>query len=264
MLSEYPEWARYGGVELKRRYGRNLGVGLVVSLTIHGAIIALLFLADTSIDSGQRATRLTDLRAPRADTLHSIPIILARHEGGGGSPNVKAPPGPAVKGHPQAVPEKGPHRVDPKRSVRVVVPPRPRPVDKEKPPGEVARSDSGRHDAPIAGTSGDRPDGRGTTPAGGSGGAGVGYASGIGSRGWAARPRANYPRGSNLEGTVVLRFTVMPNGDIVNVSAVKRADPALVNAAVSALRRARFRPLPMESPQVAVTGTIPFHFRLDN
>lgn len=56
----------------------------------------------------------------------------------------------------------------------------------------------------------------------------------------------------------------MPNGDIVNISAVKRADPALVNSAIAALRRSRFRALPDDAPQVSVSGTIPVYFKLEN
>ncbi len=263
MLSDYPEWARYGAVELKRLYSRNLGRGMAISLALHGAIIAILLLNNGPDDRERTRDHLGVLPTPRGDTLRSIPILLSIKDGGGGSPTVKAPPGPAVKGHPQAVPEKGARRDDPSRSTRVKAPTKVNPVDREKPSTSVVSSDSGRRDAPVAGTAGDRPDGRGTAPAGGSGGAGVGYANGVGARGWASRPRANYPDGSNVEGTVVLRFTVMPNGDIVNISVVKRANQALVNAALASLRRARFRSLPEGAPQEPASGTIPFYFKLE-
>src|SRR5690606_19493802 len=102
----------------------------------------------------------------------------------------------------------------------------------------------------------------GDKPAGGSGGVGVGFASGFGSRGWVVPPRAKFPDGVNATGTVVLRFTVLPNGDITGVSAVKRTNEALVNAAIAGLRRAKARPLPADAPQVPQQATIPFIFEL--
>lgn len=264
MLVNYPEWARYGAAELKRRYGRNLGIALATSVLIHGIIIAFLFLSAGEHHSRTPTGQLIDLPIPRSDSLRPIQFILSANEGGGGSPIVKAPLGPAVKGHPHAVPEQGPQRDDPKRSVRFKTATKMRPSKEETKPSAIASSDSGQQSAPVNGTAGDRPDGRGVTPASGGGGVGIGSASGLGGRGWVTRPRPRYPHGANVEGTVVLRFTVMPNGDIVNISTIKLADPALVNSAVSALRRSRARPLPLDAPQVAVTGTIPIHFKLDD
>jgi TonB family protein len=85
----------------------------------------------------------------------------------------------------------------------------------------------------------------------------------MGTRGWIVRPSAKYPEGSTATGNVVLRFSVMPNGDVTNITPIKRADAALVNAAVAGLRRARARALPDEAPQAPQTATITYTFRLD-
>jgi TonB family protein len=97
----------------------------------------------------------------------------------------------------------------------------------------------------------------------GIGGQGTGsITDGLGTRGWAVRARANYPEGSNATGAVTLRFTVLPNGEITNITPAKRADQALVSAAISGLKRARANPLPESVAQVPQQGWVTFTFTL--
>ncbi len=251
---------------------RSLGATLVV----HGCLLLLMVFWTCSVPSEPPLEELTEITW-----------------GSGGNPNVDAPDGPATRGNPDAAMggsttapegqnparERDPQKVRTPRAASATPDRVPTPDTKSSTPSAPTTAPSrenstapsngsnasdGRTADGTSGPMGDRPDGTGTKPAGGSGGASVGSATGLGTRGWAARPRPAYPSGANVEGTVVLRFTVMPNGDIVNVSAVKRADPALVSSAIAALRRSRFRPLPDDVPQVSVTGTIPMYFRLDD
>jgi TonB family protein len=85
---------------------------------------------------------------------------------------------------------------------------------------------------------------------------------GIGGRGWLRHPKssARYPEGASGTGRVVLSFTVLPNGTITNIRPVSSADPALQRAAINALKSAKAKPLPEDSPQEAHSHTIPFNF----
>jgi TonB family protein len=256
---------RYGAVELKRVYNRNLLIALGISVVLHGAVIGYyLFGGDDTADPNPKIV-LDDLRRP--DTNWSIPVTLTKPQGGGGSPDVDKPLGRASKGAPNATPDRAHDNADKDRSVIIRNPDKIRPVDREPAPVKIVgntRDTSTRSN--VTGTNGQNPNGVGDKPAGGSGGpgigVGVGAATGLGSRGWVVRPHASYPGGLNATGTVMLRFTVLPNGDITNITPIKRADQALVNAAIAGLRRAKARPLPDNVPQIAQVATIPFTFEL--
>ncbi|MDB5034091.1 MAG: hypothetical protein JWQ98_1332 [Chlorobi bacterium] len=260
---------RYGAVELKRVFNRNLVTALALSLLLHGGIIGYL-LGSSPDRSATGRIALGELPRPSSDTT-SIPITLMSlndKQGGGGDPTVKTGPvGPSMKGHRDAQPDPTKNTIDPKRSVRVDVPTKIRPVQKQPEQTSVAglKRDSSKTMPHIVGSTGD-PNGKGKSPALGPGGPGVGIlvgsATGLGNRGWVVRPRATYPSGMNATGTVMLRFTVLPTGDIVGITPVKRADEALVRAAISGLSRAKARPLPDNVPQIAQTATIPFEFSL--
>ena len=258
---------RFGAADLKGAYNRNLAIAFLISVGLHLTILGFVLLTESE-DDNPGTIVLNPVPNPRSDTNWSLPISLAEpkkyDEGaGGGSPDVDAPVGPAQKGRPGATPDRSHDRVDKTRSTIVKNPDKVRPVAKEPKPADVAGDtrDTSRK-TNVVGTDGQNPNGTGTRPAGGSGGVGIGFANGMAGRGWVVRPRASYPSGSNNTGTVVLRFTVMPNGDITNITPVKRADESLVKAAISGLRRAKARPLPDGVPQVPQQGTIPFTFEL--
>lgn len=253
--------------DLKGTYNRNLAIAFLISVGLHLVLIGFVFLSESEDENPGRIA-LAPIPPPRSDTNWSLPISLAEpkkyDEGaGGGSPDVDAPVGPAQKGRPDATPDRSRNRVDKTRSTIVKNPDKVRAVEKEPKPADVAGDmrDTSRK-TNVVGTKGQNPNGTGDRPAGGSGGVGVGFANGIGGRGWVVRPRASYPSGINSTGTVVLRFMVMPNGDITNITPVKRADESLVKAAISGLRRAKARPLPEGVPQVPQQATIPFTFEL--
>jgi|GEM_PF-191321 len=258
----------YGAIELKRVYNRNLLKALGISVALHAVIIGFY-----AFGGDETATRdkivLNDLPAPRSDTNWSIPVTLSQPQGGGGAPDVDEPIGRSSKGHQQATPDKTHDTPDKNRSVIVKNPDKIRLVEKEPAPVKVAGNtrDTSRQ-TNVVGTKGQNMSGVGDKPAGGSGGPGVGVgvgsAEGMGTRGWQIRPRATYPGGVSASGTVTvkLRFTVLPNGDVTNITPVKRADQELVNAAIAGLRRAKAKPLQDKDPQIAQTATILFTFEL--
>lgn len=281
---------RYGAPELKYAYNRNLFNGLGISVCAHLLLLALVYFLAAGNDAGSGfkppvtpgGLQLAALPAPETQ---SIPIQLLRigfdHPagGGGGSPRTKAPAGRAMKGDPAAreLGGGGTNR-QARLQARAVTHANAgtRPVPARKGSGTLSHSpatgkDTTTNAAPGA-VKGARADGTGDKPAGGSGGPGIGHGTGqgvgdynvngIGGRGWQVRPRARYPEGSESTGTVVLRFTVEPDGNITNIIPVKRADGALVSAAMAGLRRARLRALPQDAAQVNQTATITYSFDL--
>ncbi len=266
-MEHLQEQSGYGAAELKRSYNRHLAIAFGISVAFHAFVIGYFLLGEP--DTSREHVRLAELPRPKVDTTF-LAIRLADNPGkqgaeGGGAPDSDKPLGRAQRGHPNAVPDHSHDRPDPKRNVDIKNPDRIKPVAKPTTPPALAgdRRDTSKSSV-ATGTRGQNVEGTGDRPAGGGGGlsVGVGGASGMGSRGWEVRPRATYPGSSNVTGTVVLRFTVMPNGAVTNITPVKRADPALVAAAIAGLRRAKARPLPDDVPQVAQQAQIPFTFQL--
>jgi TonB family protein len=266
----------HGGGGLRWAYNRHLAQGLAISLLLHLLAIGgyLLFGAPDPVQAGP--VSLTPLSPPQYDTTVTMVLPLKKIDrisgGGGGSPDVDKPLGPAKRGLPEAAPKLAdvskPGRSVSKTPTHITV--------VRKDPKEVAvattrNRDSTNDRSPNLGETGQNPDGKGTKVAGGSGGPGIGTGhgggvgvgdGGIGGRGWVRHPRssARYPDGASGAGRVVLSFTVMPNGTITNIRPVSSPDPALQKAAIAALRNARAKPLPEDVPQEAHTHTIPFNF----
>ncbi len=109
---------------------------------------------------------------------------------------------------------------------------------------------------------------KGTTTNPGTGGGttyGTGYSIGWGGKGKRAVLSWNvpkYPAGANIEGNVVLSFTILPNGTVGSVVPVKKLDPKLDNLCINALKTWRFEKLPSgENFVQSVTITFPFRLR---
>jgi TonB family protein len=259
----------YGSVELKKSYNRNLLIGMGISLLLHGLVIGFYVISGQK-EAPPRDLTLAMMPDPRKPdtawyTIMGDPNPAKKKPGpdGGGEPDADAPIGRTQKGDKNAVPDHTRDHVDKTRSVDYKNPGNVKPALKDpKPPSLAGDTRDTSKNVGITGTRGQSPNGTADKPGRGSGGVGVGFASGMGGRGWVVKPRASYPAGLNSEGVVQLRFTVLPNGMITNIVPVKRADAALVRAAISGLQRAKARPLPSDAPQVAQVATIPFSFEL--
>ncbi len=207
--------------------------------------------------------------------------------GSGGSPEVDAPAGPTMRGTPAPAPrpaERPQPRPEPEKiktpkaispSPEKIPAPAKEPVKRPSAPAVQPSTETPKAPQTPSTPSNERPsnqpsgpaggeiDGTGKRPAGGGGGKSSGYSlSGLGTRKMIVGAGARYPEGSSATGTVTLRFTVMPNGTITQITAVKRAAPELVNAALAGLRKAKFSPLPPTALQESQPGTITYRFEL--
>lgn len=67
-----------------------------------------------------------------------------------------------------------------------------------------------------------------------------------------------YPTDMVKNGTVMLKFSVMPNGTVSEISIVKKSDPVFENLSINALSQWRFNISDKKN-----TGIITFHFKMD-
>ena len=132
--------------------------------------------------------------------------------------------------------------------------------------------------APKIKSSGTNKEGKGIGDGTGTGsGIGDGNGNGIGSGlgdgfgiEWGGRVRKiynyyvpPYPEGVSKEIDVKLRFSIMPDGSVGNVTVIKKADNRLEQVAIEALRQWHFEPLPKNSKQEQQITIITFPFRLN-
>jgi TonB family protein len=71
-----------------------------------------------------------------------------------------------------------------------------------------------------------------------------------------------YPSGLNIEGNVVISFTILPNGTVGSVVPIKKLNPKLDNLCMAALKTWRFEKLKEGETFVqTVSVTFPFVLR---
>lgn len=71
-----------------------------------------------------------------------------------------------------------------------------------------------------------------------------------------------YPAGIEREVQLQFRFSVTPAGEVTGIRPLQKGDPALEEAALTALRQWKFQPLPAVSLQVRQEAVITFRFRI--
>ena len=101
---------------------------------------------------------------------------------------------------------------------------------------------------------------------GGGIGKGSGYSidwGGTNSRKLLSGRLPHYPEGTDKEMAVSLQFSVMPDGSVINIIPLQRADEILEREAIAALQSWRFDPLPAQFEQRMQTGKIIFNFKLE-
>lgn len=105
-------------------------------------------------------------------------------------------------------------------------------------------------------------DGNGLGMRGTGKGAGDGFGDinwgGGGNRTVVSKIMPRMPAGVNNNARIVLQFKVLPDGSVSNVIAKQKADPALEQAAISALKKWRFNRL--NDDAAVMVGTIPLTF----
>lgn len=106
--------------------------------------------------------------------------------------------------------------------------------------------------------------------AGGGSGGGIGshqgYAidwGGTGSRQLLSGRLPQYPKGSDKQMAVILRFLVLPDGTVNGILPTRRSDELLERAAILALQTWRFDPLPSAVAQLNQSGKVTFNFKLE-
>ncbi|GBE28082.1 transport protein TonB [bacterium BMS3Bbin03] len=71
-----------------------------------------------------------------------------------------------------------------------------------------------------------------------------------------------YPKGYHGEGTIKLRFTVLPSGLIGDIIPILKGDAVLEKVTIDAFQQWRFAPIPKDRPQKTVVGVITFNYVL--
>ena len=123
--------------------------------------------------------------------------------------------------------------------------------------------------APVRRVRGVGP-GTGGGAGGGSGGgigAGKGYSidwGGTGSRRLLSGKIPSYPKDSDKEMLVVLRFSVLPDGSVSEIHPMSRSDQSLERAAIAALLQWRFEALPPQYGELIQKGSIKFNFKFEH
>lgn len=253
-----------------RDFQKNRTVAITTSLLLHGVLVVGLFLYVQHQQSEHPDAEPGDLNFGSS--------------GGGGA--VNANQGPVEFGEHQAMQEERPDRFLNKSEVELiqihVIEPEihaeyatPVPVKpKEKP--KLVKSKSKPRPSIIADNlpighvrhGGEGP-GSGGGAGGGSGG-GIGARQGFaidwggsGSRRLLSGRRPEYPKGTDKQMAVVLKFSVLPDGSVDAILPTRRTDELLERAAVTALRTWRFDPLSLAVAQRSQSGEVTFNFKLE-
>lgn len=71
-----------------------------------------------------------------------------------------------------------------------------------------------------------------------------------------------YPKGYGKEGTIKIKFTILPGGMVGEMIPVLKTDAVLEQNAMEALKKWRFNPVPPTASQEPVQGIITFRYKL--
>ena len=99
----------------------------------------------------------------------------------------------------------------------------------------------------------------------GGGGGGFGFQIDFGGKGMRriySYILPSYPEGVAKEVDLKIKFTILPDGSIINIYPLIKADTRLESAAINSLRQWRFEPLPGNARQAEQTVIITFPYRL--
>ena len=274
--------------------GRQTGVPLVLSSTVHAGVIALaIFLA--AFDLNPRAAALRAVDRP-ADPMRLVFVATPGPGGGGGGGGLlqKAAPPKALREGTRTISNPIPERHAPKPLRPVPVPPEPTPVLETEPlpavvaPVIAAPADMRTRAGVLQQTTVDTVSrGPGTGGGAGSGagtgigdgdGSGIGPGSGGGTGGGPYRPgsgiepprvlrevKADYTedaRRRGVSGDVVLEIVVRRDGSVGDVRIMRGLPGGLNDRAVDAVRQWRFTPARRQGAAVDVVVEVAVEFKL--
>lgn len=254
-----------------RDFRKNRIIAVTVSLLLHSLLVVGLFIYYHHQHSVQRSD-------PAPDELNF------GSSGGGGAENANK--GPVEFGEHKPTQEEPAHELRKKAEVELiqihVIEPEvhaenamPVPEKPKEKPKVVQRKIKPRpsiiaENLPIGHV---RHGGQGPGSAGGAGGGGgggigarQGYAidwGGTGSRRLLSGRIPQYPKGTDKQMAVVLRFSVLPDGSVDAILPTRRTDELLERAAILALQTWRFDPLPAAVAQKSQSGKVTFNFKLE-
>jgi periplasmic protein TonB len=276
------------------RIPNSSGVPFAVSSSLHGGVMALLFLA--TFNPAPRAAALKPDDRP-ADPMRLVFLAAPGPGGGGGGGGLlqKAPPPKAMREGHHAISSPLPQRIEPKPVVPAPKPPEPRPepLKAEQLPAVVApiltapadtRSRIGVLTATTAdneshgpGAGGGTGTGRGTGLGEGDG-SGIGPGSGGGTGGGPYRPgsgiepprllrevKADYTedaRRRGIGGEVVLEIVVRRDGTVGDMRVLQGLGGGLDDRALQAVRQWRFTPARRQGAAVDVVVEVAVEFKL--
>jgi TonB family protein len=275
---------------------RHATVPLIVSTSLHAAVIAALFIISSlGLTSADERTEVIDQEAKPVRLVY-LALPGPGGGGGGGGLRMPKPPSKAQRQGPQKMSSPIPAR----RLPPPVTPPPPKP---EPPPPPIEAKTLPPVMAPVAPVAADTktqegvlkevpkeaPPSQGPGAGGGAGtgqgtglgegnGSGIGPGEGGGTGGGPYRPgsgvdpprllkevRADYTdeaRRANIAGEVVLEIVVRRDGTVGDVRILKRLGSGLDQRAVDAVRQWRFAPARLKGSPVDVIVEVAVEFKL--
>jgi len=281
--------------ELKRIYSKNFYRGMAIALAIHAVFVFLLFLLEPIYTKPPDIEKLlppvnTDFRVIEMKMIGTKASGMDVRGSGGGEGTIRENPGAAF-GKP--VPSRTKATVSPQASVV------PRSLQGPGMNDVVGIHRNPVYFDTMTGFSGSSQKGEGSGGGNGTGignktgnGAGFtdnpGFGGGFGDRFVPGNPANNsvtgspyqiawngvarallsggkpqFPEGVQHGGTVKIRITVDPSGNVLAMIPVEKADSRLEEAAMSAIRTWRFSKLAKNYPQVDQQATATFIFKAE-
>jgi TonB family protein len=251
-------------------FRRNRAIAISVSLLLHGLLIVGLWLRVV-----QEPARSVEIQ----------PEELSFGSSGGGGAEM-ANEGPPEFGPQQATQEEAPQRKMKKAEVELIqihviepeihadiaqpVPEKPKERPKPQPRKYKPKPSIIASQLPLGHVrhSGQGPGSGGGAGGGSGGGIGArqGYSidwGGTGGRKLLSGRIPTYPKGTDKQMAVILRFLVLPDGSVDAILPTRRTDEILEHAAIVALQTWRFEALPSAVSQKSQSGKVTFSFKLE-
>ena len=243
--------------------GLRAGAGLVV-LALHAAVVGAIFMAPPEAPKLEQPETImvSVIEAPVAQVAKAEEPAPEAPQ-----PVVEPPPEPQAEPEPETKPDPEP---EPEPEPVVEKPPMPAPKPKPKPkpkpqPKQEAPKQEPKPDTPPAQPTG-APEGSQAKAR--SRGAARPAGAGVQRQYLGAKPSANYPMASRRmreEGRVVVLVEINNQGLVVSARVDSSSgSPRLDEAALAAIRKARFKPYTRNGVAYAAKAKIPFDFVMRN